>query len=384
MRLSTTGRRLILSAAALLTISAAACGGDDDSSTATKTTTSSGTQPANQAGIPANVGKDDSANITGAGATFPTPIYQAWFDDYNKGVARGVKINYQSIGSGGGIQQFTEKTVDFGASDAPMSDAELAKAADAQHIPMVLGSVVLTYNLSGVTSLKLDGDTVAKIYLGAIKKWNDPAIAGQNPGVKLPGDDIQVGYRSDGSGTSFVFTDWLSKVSPDWKNKVGANKNPSWPAGQGGKGNEGVTNLVKQTPNAIGYVELNFAIANKLPFADVKNKAGKYVKPTIDSTSEAAAGVVLPDDYRVSITDADGEKAYPISSFTFILVHKDASSCTVQKPLVNMLWWVFHDKTAAQTAAELNYASVPAKVVTSVEATLKGLKCEGKPVLPQG
>ena len=388
MRTPKSGRWLLLAATVLtLTASlAAACGGGGGTAApdTAKPAPSGGATATGQSGIPTNIGKDDRANITGAGATFPTPIYQAWFDDYNKGVAKGVKINYQSIGSGGGIQQFTEKTVDFGATDAPMSDAELAKAPDAQHIPMVLGSVVMTYNLSGVTSLKLDGDTVAKIYLGTIKKWNDPAIAGQNAGVKLPNADIQVGYRSDGSGTSFVFTDWLSKASADWKTAIGANKNPAWPAGQGGKGNEGVTNLVKQTPNAIGYVELNYAIANKLPFADIKNKAGKYVKATIDSTSEAASGVTIPDDYRVSITDADGDKAYPVSSFTFLLVSKDASSCAVQKPLVNMLWWVFHDKTAGQTAAELNYAALPPKVVPKVEATLKSLKCEGKAILPQG
>ncbi|HRC62895.1 MAG TPA: phosphate ABC transporter substrate-binding protein PstS, partial [Dehalococcoidia bacterium] len=300
-------------------------------------------------------------------------------------VAKGVQVNYQSIGSGGGIQQFTEKTVDFGASDAPMSDAELAKATDAVHIPMVLGSVVLTYNVSGVnTPLKFDGDTIAKIYMGTIKKWNDPAIAALNSGMKLPDADIQVVYRSDGSGTTFVWTDYLSSVSADWKSKVGTSKNPSWPVGQGGKGNEGVTTAVKQTPNAIGYVELNYAIANKLAFADIKNKAGKFITPSIDATSAAAAGVTIPDDYRVSIVNASGEGAYPIASFTYLLVHKDTQSCDKQKPLVNMLWWVFHDKNANETAKSLNYAPLPATLQPKVDATLKTLTCNGQPILPKG
>ena len=360
-----------------------ACGGDDDDGAKTPTQATGQVASPTAGGIAANIGKDDKADITGAGATFPAPIYQAWFDDYNGKVARGVKINYQSIGSGGGIQQFTDKTVDFGASDAPMTDDELKKAPDAVHIPMVLGSVVITYNLDGLAKpLQLDGPTVAKIFLGDIKKWNDPAIASLNAGARLPDKEIQTVHRSDGSGTSFVFTDWLAKVSPDWKSKVGANKNPNWPAGQGGKGNEGVTNVVKQTPNSIGYVELNYAIATKLPYADIKNRAGKFVTPTIDSTSQAAAGVTLPDDYRVSITDADGEKAYPVASFTYLLVHKDAA-CSKQKPLVNMLWWVFHDKGPSQTAADLNYAPVPDKLIARLETTLKGLRCDGAPILPR-
>ena len=373
---------LSLAALALVSVSAAACGGGD--STGPATTAPNGNSSPAAGGIPANVGKDDKAQVTGAGATFPAPVYQAWFLDYNQGVAKGVQINYQSIGSGGGIQQFTEKTVDFGATDAPMSDAELAKATDAQHIPMVLGSVVMTYNIDGVNApLKLDGPAVARIFLGEIKKWNDPAITALNSGVKLPDKEIQVVHRSDGSGTSFVFTDWLAKVSADWKTRVGANKNPNWPTGQGGKGNEGVTAAVKQTPNSIGYVELNYAMANKLPFADIKNKAGKFITPSIESTSQAAAGVTLPDDYRVSITDADGEKAYPVASFTYLLVHKSTDSCAKQKPLVDFLWWVFHDKGAGKTAAELNYAPVPEKALANIEATLKGLTCEGKPILPQ-
>lgn len=377
----------LLAAVASLALVAVACGDEEDSGDATATA-AAGTGTAAAAtptGIASDLGKDDKAQITGAGATFPAPIYQAWFDDYNKKIAKGVQVNYQSIGSGGGIQQFTEGTVDFGASDAPMSDAELAKAPDAVHIPMVLGSVVVTYNISGLsTPLKFDGDTIAKIYLGTIKKWNDPAITALNPGAKLPDADIQVVYRSDGSGTTFVWTDYLTAVSADWKSKVGVSKNPSWPVGQGGKGNEGVTNAVKQTPNAIGYVELNYAIETKLAFADVKNKAGKFVTPSIDATSAAAAGATLPADYRVSIVNATGDSSYPIASFTYLLVHKNTSSCDKQKPLVNMLWWVFHDKTAAAAAKTLNYAPLPADVQPKVDATLKSLTCNGQPILPKG
>lgn len=365
---------VLLAAISLTAVLAAACGGDDDD---TKKTATPGTGATAATGIAANVGKDDKAQLNGAGATFPAPIYQAWFDDYNKKVAKGVQINYQSLGSGAGIQQFTANTVDFGASDAPMSEAELAKAPDAQHIPTVIGAVVMTFNLSGITSLKLDGDTVAKIYLGTIKKWNDPAITGQNTGVNLPNADIQVAYRSDSSGTTFVFTDYLSKVSADWKAGPGTNKAPNWPTGQGGKGNEGVTNVVKQTPNSIGYVELNFAAQNKLSFADVKNKAGKYVKPTIESASAAAAGVTVPEDYRVSITNADGDAAYPISSFTYLLVYKTTGKCSQQTPLANFLWWSTHDASAAATVKELSYSPLPSSLLPRIEATLKGLKCDG-------
>jgi phosphate transport system substrate-binding protein len=372
-------------AAALLLGASCGSGGSEVSPTATggaKTESKTPSATATPAGIAANVGKDDKANLTGAGATFPAPLYQTWFDLYKRGVAKDVQVNYQAIGSGGGIQQYTEKTVDFGATDAPMSDAELAKAPDAQHIPMVLGAVVMTYNLSGVTApLKFDGPTVAKIYLGEIKKWNDPVITSMNPGVTLPNTDIQVVHRSDGSGTTFVFTDWLSKVSPDWKSKVGTNKNPSWPAGQGGQGNAGVTQVVKQTPNSIGYVELNYAVENKLPFGDIKNKAGKFVTPNIESTSAAASKVTLPDDYRVSIVNADGDGAYPVASFTYLLVSKDASSCAKQAPLVHFIWWAFHDASASATAKQLNYAPVPAEATAKVEATLKSLKCEGKAIL---
>ncbi|RJQ08882.1 MAG: phosphate ABC transporter substrate-binding protein PstS [Dehalococcoidia bacterium] len=381
-------RRLAFALVATSVVTLAACG--DSKNEAPATATASGTATAPSKGtattpgtIAADIGKADKADLTGAGATFPAPVYQAWFADYAK-VAKGVKVNYQGVGSGGGIQQFTEKTVDFGATDLAMTDAEMAKAPDAQHIPTVLGSVVITYNLSGVTSaLKFDGGTIAKIWLGKITKWNDPAIAALNPGVKLPDAKIEVVSRSDSSGTSGVFTDYLSSISPDWKSAIGVQKAPKWPVGQAGKGNDGVTNAVKQTVNSIGYVELNYAKANKLPFADVKNKAGKFVTPTIESTSAAAAGVTLPDDYRGSIVNADGDTAYPIASFTYLLVRKDASSCAKAAPLVRMLWWISHDTAAAATAKSLDYAPLPEKVLPKLETTLKSLKCEGKAILPQ-
>lgn len=372
---------LALAGFALLSLAIAGCGNDDAASGAGPS--SSTDTAANTTGaIPADVGKNDKGDLTGAGATFPAPIYQAWFDDYNADVAPGVKINYQGIGSGGGIQQFEKKTVDFAATDAPMNDTELAASPDAQHIPTVLGSVVVTYQVDGLSSpLKLDGPTLAKIYLGEVTKWNDPAITALNSGMKLPDKAIQVVHRSDGSGTSYVFTDFLAKTSPDWNAKVGANKNPNWPTGQGGKGNDGVTTAVKQTPNSIGYVELNYALANKLSYADIKNKAGKFITPSLDTTSAAAAGVDLPDDYRVSITNADGETAYPISTFTYMLLYKSSGSCERQRPIVNFMWWALHDESAAQTAKDLNYAPLPKSAVEKVASTLERLTCEGKPTL---
>lgn len=376
-----------LAAAALLStvaLGAAACGGDDDNTDntpATSATTSAGNASPSgsptQAGIPANIGKDDSANLTGAGATFPAPIYQAWFDDYNKDVAKNVKVNYQAVGSGGGIQQFTAGTVDFGASDVGMTDAQLQAAPDAQLLPTVLGAVVITYNVPELKSpLKLDGPTLANIYLGNIKKWNDAAIAGLNSGASLPDKDIQVAFRSDSSGTSGVFTDYLSKVSDEWKTKVGQATAPKWPVGQGGQGNDGVTNVVKQTPYAIGYVELTYAKTNKLAFADMKNKAGKFVTPSVEATSAAAASATLPADYRLSITNADGDAAYPISSFTYLILQKSKGKCTQQTPLVDMLWWAYHDKAAQSAITELNYAPLPTNLLPKIEATLKSLKCD--------
>ena len=373
-RLGTVG----VAALAVASIAMAACG--SSTSNADKTATASAKQPAatkaaasvtttSGAAIPSNVGKDDKAQLTGAGATFPNPLYARWFSDYKASIAPGVEVNYQSIGSGGGVKGITEKTVDFGASDAPLSDDELAKAAGVQHIPMTLGAVVMTYNLDGVSApLKFDGDTIAKIYLGTITKWNDAAIAAQNAGVTLPSADIVVVHRSDGSGTSFVFTDYLSHVSADWKAGPGTSKNPQWPVGLGGQGNDGVTQQVKQNKNSIGYVELLFAKTNNLPTAQVKNKSGEYVTPSSESTSTAAVGVTLPDDYRISIVDSPTKGAYPISSFTYILLYRNQTDAAKGKALVDLLWWAVHD--GQKTTTELNYAPLPKDVVTKIEKTL--------------
>jgi phosphate transport system substrate-binding protein len=318
--------------------------------------------------------------VTGAGATFPAPLYSKWFSDYNH-KAPDIQINYQAIGSGGGIKQITEKTVDFGATDAPMSDAEMAKAPGVIHIPTVLGAVVITYNEPDLKDLKLTPETLSAIFLGKITMWNDAAIAKDNPG-KLPATPITVAHRSDGSGTTAVFTDYLSKVSPAWKTQVGAGKSPNWPAGLGGKGNDGVTGLVKNTKGAIGYVELAYANQNKLPIAALKNADGKFVKPSLETTSAAAAGVEVPADYRVSITNAPGAQAWPISAFTYLLVHQDNADAAKGKAIAEFLWWAMHD---GQTlAAPLDYAPLPKAVVARVDKTLQSLTVAGKPALGNG
>jgi phosphate transport system substrate-binding protein len=377
----------------VIAFSAVACGtttsGTDQTSTAmAKQPTALATRPAVEPtpnvinGIATDVGKNDKAQITGAGATFPAPLYTRWFSDYQAYVAPGVEVNFQAIGSGGGIKQITEHTVDFGASDAPMSDVELSTAkAPIQHIPTTLGAVVITYNLEGVIApLKLDGDTIAKIYLGKITKWNDPAIAGQNPGVTLPSADIAVVYRSDGSGTSFVFTDYLSNVSAEWKAGPGTSKNPQWPVGLGGQGNAGVAQQVQQNKNSIGFVELVYTKQNNLPAAQIKDQAGDYVTPSADSTSLAASGVTIPADYRTSIVNSPTKGAYPISSFTYILLYKDQPDAAKAKALLDLLWWAIHD--GQRTTTELNYAPLPAAVVTMVEQTLTtDITFGGQPIL---
>jgi len=295
--------------------------------------------------------------INGAGATFPYPIYSKWFDAYAK-VDPSARFNYQSIGSGGGQKQILAQTVDFGASDGPMSDENLAKApGKILHIPTVAGAVVLTYNLPGNPNLKLDGETVADIFLGKIKKWNDPKIASTNQGVTLPNEDIVVVHRSDGSGTTYIFTDYLSKVSPEWKSKVGNNTSVSWPAGLGGKGNEGVSGQVKQTPDSIGYVELIYATQNKMPYAELKNAAGEFVKPTLDSVTAALATANIPDDFRFSITNAAGKDAYPIAGATWLLVYEQQKDATKGKKLVEFLKWA--ETQGEQMAKDLDYAPLP-------------------------
>jgi phosphate transport system substrate-binding protein len=326
-------------------------------------------------------GAGGSVSLQGAGATFPNPLYQKWLSEYGK--ANGnVKIDYQSVGSGAGINQLKQQTVDFGASDAPMKDEDL-KAAPGEilHIPTVLGAVVITYNLTGINQpLKFSPEVIAGIFLGKITKWNDPEIAADNPGVTLPAHDITVVHRSDGSGTSAVFTDYLSKISPEWKEKVGTGTSPSWPVGLGGKGNEGVTGQVKSTPNTIGYVELAYAVQNNLPVAQVKNASGSFIAPSIDSVTAAAAASAasMPEDLRVSITNASGAQAYPISSYTYILVYKDQKDAAKGKALVDFLWWGLHDGEAF--AKPLQYAPLPADVVKRAEAKISSVTAGGKPL----
>jgi len=316
--------------------------------------------------------------LSGTGATFPNPLYQKWVSEYGK-LHSNIKIDYQSQGSGAGIKQIKEQTVDFGASDAPMKDEDLKSApGELLHIPTVLGAVVITYNLAAVTQqLQFSPEVIADIYLGKIKKWNDPKIAADNSGAKLPASDITVVHRSEGSGTSAVFTDYLSKISPEWKEKVGAGPSPSWPVGIGGKGNEGVTGQVKNTPNTIGYVELAYAVQNKLPVALVKNSSGSFVEPSIDSVTAAAAADAgnTPDDLRVSITNAPGANVYPISSYTYILIYKNQKDATKGKALVDFLWWGIHD--GQSFAKPLLYATLPADIVKRAEAKLDSITAAG-------
>jgi len=302
--------------------------------------------------------------LNAAGATFPAPIYTKWFDVYHTAHSN-VQINYQAIGSGAGIAQLTAGTVDFGASDMPMTDDQLSKVRGKTfHFPTVLGAVVPTYNIPGVTvDLNFSQKALAGIYLGTITKWNDPEIAKANPGVKLPADDIVVVHRSDGSGTSFIFTDFLSKVSPEWKSKVGAGTSPNWPVGLGGKGNDGVTGLVKQTPDSIGYVELIYALGQKIPYGAVQNAAGKFMKADLAGVSAAAAGAAktMPDDFRVSITNAPGAGAYPISSFTWLLIPAHFDDAGKGQAVKAFLSWMIGDGQGYNEG--LSYAKLPPLVV---------------------
>jgi len=319
--------------------------------------------------------------MNGAGATFPYPIYSKWFEEYTK-VDPEVRFNYQSIGSGGGIRQISERTVDFGASDGPMTNDQLKKApAELFHIPTVLGADVATYNLPGNPKLQFTGEVLADIFLGKITKWNDPAIKGLNPSASLPDKPIIVVHRSDGSGTTYIWVDYLSKVSSEWEKKVGRGTSVSWPVGLGGKGNEGVAGQVKNTPGSLGYVELAYAITNKLPAAAVKNQAGKFVEASIESTTAAAAGAAksMPADFRVSLTNPPGTDAYPIASFTWLLVYKDQPNESKGKALVKFLWWAIHD--GQKYPAALLYAPLPAPVVKQLEAKIKQITYSGKPLL---
>jgi phosphate transport system substrate-binding protein len=326
---------------------------------------------------PAAAGRSAGAALTGAGATFPNPIYTKWFDAYSK--ETGVRINYQSIGSGGGIRQFTEGTVDFGATDGPMNDQQIAAAqGNVLHIPTVLGAVVVTYNLPAGKPLRFDGPVLADIFLGRITKWNDPRIAALNPGASLPDQDIIVVHRSDGSGTTFIFTDYLAKVSSEWKQKVGSSTSVEWPIGLGGKGNEGVTQQVKQSEGAIGYVELIYAISNQLPYGHVRNAEGQFVEPNLKSVSAAAAGAPLgPDtDFRVSIVNAAGAEAYPIASFTWLLVRPNTPDTAKGRQIRDFLSWMLQPE-AQRMAADLHYAPLPVPVIELLQKRLGEQEARG-------
>lgn len=316
--------------------------------------------------------------LNGAGATFPNPIYSKWFDEYHK-QHPDIEINYQSKGSGAGIRQLTEGTVDFGASDGPMTDEQLKSARDKRgtdiiHIPTVLGAVVPAYNLPGVNGeIKFSGDLLAGIYLGKITKWNDPAFGKDNPGLKLPDKPIVVVHRADGSGTTYIFTDYLSKVSPEWQQKVGKGTAVQWPTGLGQQGNEAVAGMVRQMEGAIGYVELIYALQNKISFGPVKNATGQYVKASLESTTAAAASMKdMPADFRVSITNAPGKNAYPIASFTWLLVPLKWSDAAKEKAMVDYLNWMV-DSGEKMTEA-LYYAPLPKSVAAKVKAKIKEIK----------
>jgi phosphate transport system substrate-binding protein len=320
-----------------------------------------------------------SALINGAGASFPNPIYTKWFSEYGKKNS-GVQINYQSVGSGAGIKQVTDGTVDFGASDGPMNDEQLKAYQDKHgfpilHFPTVLGAAVPTYNIPGVTAdLNFTPEALAGIYLGKITKWNDPAITGPNKGVNLPANDIVVVHRSDGSGTTFIWTDYLSKVSPEWKSKVGTAASVNWPVGLGGKGSEGVTGQVKNAPNSIGYVELIYAVANKLPYGKVRNSSGTFIKADLESVSAAAAGAAksMPDDFRVSITDAPGKTAYPVSSFTWLLIPSKFSDAGKRDTIKGFVKWMLADGQGY--TEQLSYAKLPKEVIAKETKALGNIQ----------
>jgi phosphate transport system substrate-binding protein len=311
--------------------------------------------------------------INGAGATFPYPIYSKWFDVYSS-INPDARFNYQSIGSGGGIKQITAGTVDFGASDGPMTDQQLSEAPGRLlHIPMVMGAVVPAYNLPGVEKgIKFTPDVLADIFLGKITQWSDKRIVSANPGVQIPDMPIIVARRSDGSGTTYIWVDYLSAVSGDWKLKVGKGTSVNWPVGLGGKGNEGVAGLVKQTPGALGYIELSYAIKNNLAYGSVQNSAGNFIEPSLESTSKAAAGVDIPSDFRVSLVNSANPEAYPVAGFTWLLIYKSQEDAVKGKMIVDFIQWAIHD--GQQYAEPLLYAPLPKEVVSMIEKKLEEVK----------
>lgn len=341
---------------------------------------SGGEQQESQASEGAAVQSTRGVDLTGAGATFPYPIYSKWFFEYDQ--SHDVQINYQSIGSGGGIRQLSEGTVDFGASDAPMSEEEMSRAGGhVLHFPTVIGAVAVTYNLPGVDQgLRFTPDVLVDVFMGRITKWNDPRIAALNPGAQLPTTDVLVVHRSDGSGTTFIFTDYLSSVSETWRNGPGRGKDVNWPVGLGGKGNEGVAGQIKQTPGSIGYVELAYAHQNDLPVAALRNQAGNYVKPSLEGATAAAAGVAesLPadTDFRISIVNAPGSEAYPISSFTWLLVYQRMDDANAAEPLIDFIRWALTE--GQDDAASLDYAPLPENMVQLEMQQLQTIQYPGK------
>lgn len=351
----------------------AACGGNDgEENSPAPTATATGTHLPS---TPPPMAK----SLTGAGATFPAPLYSKWFDEYHK--ITGIQINYQPIGSGGGIKAITDRTVDFGASDGIMTESEEAAAESAGgpilHIPMTIGSVAIVYNISGVGSgeLRLTPDLLADICLGKVKKWNDLRLMEVNPGLSLPDRDIAVVHRSDGSGTTYIFTDYLSKISPEWADRVGVGKSVDWPAGIGAKGNDGVAAQVQQLPGSIGYVELAYAEQNRIPWAKLRNRSGNFIEPSIAATTYAAAGAALPDDLKVMITDSAHPDAYPIAGFTWILVYQNQSDEAKGRALAHMLWWAIHEGQAH--CESLLYAPLPPEAVSKAENQIRSMNCRG-------
>jgi phosphate transport system substrate-binding protein len=333
-------------------------------------------------GFHTRVSAQDDKTILGAGSTFIYPLFSKMFSDYH--TKAGVEVNYQSIGSGGGILQLTNKTVDFGASDGPLNDEQTAKiGVPVLHIPQASGAVVITYNLPGNNNLiNLTPDILADIFLGKIKTWNDPRIISINKGVEIPAFPILVAHRSDGSGTTNIFTNYLSKVSPEWKSKVGSGGAVNWPTGLGGKGNEGVSGLVKQTPGAIGYVELIYALQNKMDYAKVKNKKGNFITPSLASVT-AAGNVKLPDDSKIFLTDTDAADGYPIAGFTWVIIYKEQNysgrSKARAQTLLKLMWWNIHE--GQKFAEPLNYAPLSKEALKVAEKILKSATYDGKTIL---
>ena len=358
-----------IAAALAISIVAAACGGSGAASPG-----------GGAACFPVNgTCSAEAMSLNGAGATFPAVIYTKWIDEYNK--LTGVQVNYQAIGSGGGIKGITERTVDFAGSDNAMTDQQLSAAkAPILHLPTVMGGIVATFNVPGVTALKLTGDTLSGIFLGDIKTWNDPRLLVDNPGVTFPATTIVSVHRSDGSGTTAVFTDYLSKVNPTWKTKVGSAQTVEWPGGVGAKGNDGVAGAVKSTPNSIGYVELIYALQQKLGAATVKNASGKFVVANLDSVSKAAVGVTLPDDLRASLTNSTNPDAYPIVAMTYLLTYTEIADKGKALAMARFFWWDTHDGQAF--AKDLGYAPLPPDVQAKVEAKIRSMTSGGQPALP--